>query len=94
MLKAGIPNIEMHIYGNGRHPGEALSGGSRMSAGLADRNGTPFGTWQERFLDWFQNLRFLQRSGVETNAAHDIADFLTQSQRGADSRNPGGQSTR
>jgi len=39
MLQAGIPNIEMHLYGNGRHPGDPLSDGSRMSAGLADRNG-------------------------------------------------------
>src|SRR4029077_17288855 len=22
MLRASIPNVEMHIYGNGRHPGE------------------------------------------------------------------------
>ena len=48
MLQAGIPNIEMHIYGNGRHPGDPLSDGSRMSAGLTDRNGTPFGKWQDR----------------------------------------------
>jgi acetyl esterase/lipase/lysophospholipase L1-like esterase len=29
MLRAGIPNVEMHIYGNGRHPGEPLSDGFR-----------------------------------------------------------------
>src|ERR1051325_8157546 len=29
MLNAGIPNVEMHIYGNGRHPGDPLSDGSR-----------------------------------------------------------------
>ena len=27
MLAIGVPNIEMHIYGNGRHPGDALPGG-------------------------------------------------------------------
>ena len=48
MLKARIPNIEMHIYGNGVH-----------GNGLKDRNGTPFGTWQERFIDWFRDLGFL-----------------------------------
>src|SRR5947208_1099946 len=39
MLQAGIPNVEMHIYGNGRHPGDPLTDGIRMSAGLADGNG-------------------------------------------------------
>ena len=72
MLQAGIPNIEIHIYGNGRHPGDLLSDGSRMSAGLADRNGTPFGTWQDRFIDWFRDLGFLQKPGVETRAARDL----------------------
>jgi endo-1,4-beta-xylanase len=78
MLKAGIPNVEMHIYGNGRHPGEVMSDGSRMSAGLADRNGIPFGTWQNRFIDWFRDLGFLQKPGVETKAAHDTAAFSTR----------------
>jgi endo-1,4-beta-xylanase len=78
MLRAGIPNIEMHIYGNGRHPGDPLSDGSRMSGGLTDRNGTPFGTWQERFIDWFRDLGFLQKPGVETKAARDIAAFISQ----------------
>ena len=81
MLKAGIPNVEMHIYGNGRHPGEPLSDGSRMNAGLANRN-IPFGTWQDRFIDWFRDLGFLQKPGVETRAAHDIAAFVNQPPRG------------
>ena len=46
MLAAGIPNNEMHIYGNGRHPGDALPDGTRMSGGLTDRSNMPFGTWQ------------------------------------------------
>lgn len=62
MLKARIPNIEMHIYGNGVHAG-----------GLKDRGGTPFGTWQHRFIDWFRDLGFLGRPGVETKAAKDVA---------------------
>jgi endo-1,4-beta-xylanase len=78
MLQAGIPNVEMHIYGNGRHPGDQLSDGSRMAAGLADRNGIPFGTWQDRFIDWFRDLGFLQKPGVETKAARDITVFLSQ----------------
>ena len=55
MLALGVPNIEMHIYGNGRHPGDALPDGSHMSGGLTDRNNTPYGTWQYRFIDWFRD---------------------------------------
>jgi alpha/beta hydrolase fold len=78
MLTAGVPNIEMHIYGNGRHPGDPLSDGSRMSGGLTDRNDTPFGTWQMRYIDWFRDLGFLQKPGVETKAAKDVAAFVNQ----------------
>jgi hypothetical protein len=81
MLHASIPNVEMHMYGNGRHPGEVLSDGTRMSAGLADRNGMPFGTWQDRFIDWFRDLGFLQKPGTETKAARDIAAFVAQPQK-------------
>jgi acetyl esterase/lipase len=76
MLGAGVPNIEMHIYGNGRHPGDALPDGSRMTGGLTDRNDTPFGTWQFRYIEWFRELGFLQKPGVETKAARDIAAFV------------------
>jgi len=54
MLAANIPNIEIHLYGNGRHPGD------KMSGGLTDRGGIPFGTWQDRFIDWFRDLGFLK----------------------------------
>ena len=81
MLAVGIPNIEMHIYGNGRHPGDALPDGSRMSGGLTDRAGTPFGTWQIRFADWFRDLGFLLKPGVETKAAKDVAAFVAQPAR-------------
>src|SRR6267142_3704665 len=84
MLQAGIPNVEMHIYGNGRHPGEQLSDGTRMTGGLTAKNGIPFGTWQDRFIDWFRDLGFLQKPGVETKAARDVAAFLTQTPRGAE----------
>jgi endo-1,4-beta-xylanase len=60
-LKARIPNLEMHIYGNGVH-----------ANGLKDRDGTPFGTWQNRFIDWFRDLGFLGKPGVETKAARDV----------------------
>lgn len=78
MLDIGVPNIEMHIYGNGRHPGDQLSDGSRMSGGLTDRNDTPFGTWQFRYIDWFRDLGFLQKPGIETKAAKDVAAFISQ----------------
>lgn len=73
-LRARIPNLEMHIYGNGRHPGDALPEGGNMSGGLTDRNGIPLGTWPLRFIDWFRDLGFLQKPGVETRAARDAAN--------------------
>jgi len=90
MLAIRVPNIEMHIYGNGRHPGDALPDGSRMTGGLTDRNDTPFGTWQYRFMDWFRDLGFLQKPGVETKAAKDIATYLSQPPR-VGGRGPGGR---
>jgi endo-1,4-beta-xylanase len=81
MLKAGVPNVEMHIYGNGRHPGDSLPDGSHMTGGLTFRNGIPFGTWQDRFIDWFRDLGFLQKPGVETKAAHDTEVFVNHPPR-------------
>ncbi len=78
MLTASVPNIEMHIYGNGRHPGDALPDGSHQTGGLTDRNNTPYGTWQFRFIDWFRELGFLQKAGVETKAAKDVATYATR----------------
>ena len=78
LLAIGSPNNEMHLYGNGRHPGDALPDGSRMTGGLTDRGGIPFGTWQLRYVDWFRDLGFLEKPGVETKAAKDVALFLTQ----------------
>jgi len=89
MLQAGVPNVEMHIYGNGRHPGDALADGSRMTGGLTDRRGIPFGTWQDRFIDWFRDLGFLQKPGVETRAAADMAAFVKQPPRGPGNRGGG-----
>jgi acetyl esterase/lipase len=78
MLAISVPNIEMHIYGVGRHPGDALPDGSHQTGGLTDRNDTPYGTWQYRFIDWFRDLGFLQKPGVETKAARDVAAFVSQ----------------
>jgi endo-1,4-beta-xylanase len=76
MLAMGVPNVEMHVYGNGRHPGDPLPDGSRMSGGLTDRSNTPYGTWQDRFIDWFRDLGFLGKPGVETKAAKDVVTFV------------------
>jgi acetyl esterase/lipase len=78
MLALGVPNIEMHLYGNGRHPGDTLPDGSRQSGGLTDRGDIPLGTWQARFVDWFRDLGFLQKPGVETKAARDVAAFVAE----------------
>lgn len=64
MLKAGVPNLEMHIYGRGGH------GGS-----IGARNGIPFGTWPDRFVEWFRDLGFLDAPGVETKAAKESAAY-------------------
>lgn len=81
MLAQSVPNIEMHIYGAGRHPGDPLPDGSRMSGGLTDRNDTPYGTWQFRFIDWFRDLGFLGKPGVETKAARDVAAYSSRAAR-------------
>lgn len=74
MLKAGVPNVEMHIYGNGYHPGSGSTGG------LTDRKNTPFGTWHYRFIDWFRDLGFLQNPGVDTRAAIDLAAYAKKAE--------------
>ena len=81
MLMAGVPNVELHLYGNGRHPGDPLPDGGRMSGGLTDRNGIPYGTWQYRFIDWARDLGFLQKPGIETRAAKDVAAFVANPPR-------------
>lgn len=68
MLKAGVPNLEMQIYGNGGHGG-----------GLSARGGIPFGTWTERYVDWFRDLGFLGKPGVPTKAATDVEAYAVKS---------------
>ena len=90
MLALRIPNIEMHLYGNGAHPGDARPDGSHMSGGLTYRNFTPYGTWQDRFIDWFRDLGFLDKPGVQTKAAKDIEAYLAKPAPGQ-GRGRGGQ---
>jgi hypothetical protein len=70
MLKAGVPNLEMHIYGNGGHGG-----------GLTARGGIPFGTWTDRYMEWFKDLGFLDRLGEPTKAAADVEAHVKKSSR-------------
>lgn len=65
MLRQGVPNIEIHMYGNGWHGG-----------GIKDRGGIPYGTWNDRFIDWFRDLGFLGKPGETTKAAQDIEAHL------------------
>jgi acetyl esterase/lipase len=78
MLDAAVPNVEIHVYGNGRHPGDSLSDGGRMTGGLSAANTRPMSTWPSRFVDWLRDLGFLQKPGVETKAARDVAAFANQ----------------
>jgi endo-1,4-beta-xylanase len=64
MLEAEVPNLEMHIYGRGGH------GGS-----IGARGGIPFGSWPDRFLEWFRDLGFLDPPGTETKAARESAAY-------------------
>ncbi len=70
MLKRGVPNLEMHIYGRGGHGGA-----------ISPRNGIPLGTWQDRYIEWFRDLGFLDKPGEETKAAQETADFAKKRSR-------------
>jgi len=73
MLAARIPNVELHIYGAGAHPGSTDSEGVRWDGGLSSRKGHPYGTWSDRMMDWLKDLGFLSPPGAETKAAKDVA---------------------
>jgi hypothetical protein len=59
-------------------PGEPPSSG-----GVSDRGFIAYGTWPNRFIDWFKDLGFLDRPGVETQAAKDIAANLNRVKKSA-----------
>ncbi len=65
MLKASVPNIELHIYGRGGHPIKRSDAPDAI----------PSGKWFERFTDWFTDLGFLGKPGVETKAAKEVAAY-------------------
>jgi acetyl esterase/lipase len=88
MLKVSAPNLEMHIYGNGHHPGSGSTGG------LTDRVGTPMGTWHLRFIDWFRDLGFLQKPGTKTRAAEDVEAYMARPLRTGGRRGGANPTTR
>jgi hypothetical protein len=45
-----------------------------MTGGLTDRNNIPLGTWQFPLIDWFRDMAFMQKPGVETEAARAVAN--------------------
>jgi acetyl esterase/lipase len=71
MLQASVPDLEMHIYGRGGH-------GGAVSA----RDGIPFGTWQDRYIEWFRDLGFLDQAGQQTRAAKDVDAYAAKKGRG------------
>jgi len=84
LLDDGVPNVEMHIYARGHHPGDKVGPDEPPSSGgLTDRGFIAYGTWPERFLDWFRDLGFLNKPGVQTQAAKDVAANLNRVKRSA-----------
>jgi endo-1,4-beta-xylanase len=54
-FNAKIP-AELHIYAHGGHGG-----------GIGPRNGIPFGTWPNRFVDWAADIGMLPKTSAATS---------------------------
>jgi len=84
LLNDGVPNVEMHIYARGHHPGDKVGPDEPPSTGgLTNRGNIAYGTWPERFMDWFRDLGFLNKPGVETQAEKDVAANLNRVKKSA-----------
>jgi acetyl esterase/lipase len=84
LLNDGVPNVEMHIYARGHHPGDKVGPGEPPSTGgVTDRGFIAYGSWPDRFIDWFRDLGFLGNRGEETQAAKDVAANLDRTRRSA-----------
>jgi endo-1,4-beta-xylanase len=59
------------------HPGDReKEGQAPATAGITSRDGVAFGKWQDRFIDWLDDLGFMAKPGIETRAAIDVAANL------------------
>lgn len=84
LLEDGVPNVEMHIYARGHHPGDKVASDEPpATGGVASRGSIGFDKWPDQFLDWFRDLGFLGQPGVETRAAKDVAANLERPDRTA-----------
>jgi endo-1,4-beta-xylanase len=84
LLDDGVPNVEMHIYARGHHPGDKVGPGEPpASGGLTDLGFIAYGTWPERYVEWLRDLGFLGSPGVETQASRDVAANLGRTRRSA-----------
>lgn len=82
LLADGVPNVELHIYARGHHPGDTVADDEpRATGGLDYRGDIAMNAWDDRFLDWFRDLGFLNPPGVETRAAKDVAANLDRTRR-------------
>jgi hypothetical protein len=83
LLNDGVPNVEMHIYARGHHPGDKVGPDEPpATGGLANMGGIAFGTWSTRYLEWMRDLGFLTKPGVPTQAAKDVTANLARRPRG------------
>ncbi len=77
LLRDDVPNVELHIYARGHHPGDKVGADEPpATGGLASKGGIAFETWADRFLDWIRDLGFLGKSGERTLAAKDVDAHL------------------
>ncbi len=84
LLNDGVPNVEMHVYARGHHPGDKVGPDEPPATGaLSNMGGISYGTWSARYLEWFRDLGFLNKPGVETQAAKDVAANLKRVKRSA-----------
>lgn len=84
LLNDSVPNVEMHIYARGHHPGDKVGADEPPATGaMSNMGGISYGTWSARFLDWLRDLGFLNQPGVETQAARDVAANLKRVTRSA-----------
>jgi hypothetical protein len=84
LLNDGVPNVEIHIYARGHHPGDKVGPDEPpATGGLSNMGGIAYGTWSARYLEWMRDLGFLNKPGVPTQAAKDVAANLGRRPRGA-----------